>query len=488
VIGSREQIIAIQTELTRLNLYHYTIDGIAGSRTSAGMDQVFGQGHWHAKPADSLVSELRKTPAHQTASAGGHTPAAATHATATPAHQPAAPLAAGAVLFEPNATEASELQAELKRLNCLQHDPKPGFGPEARAALHRGWGNDSWEQLSASDVITRLKSFRTPLVNPTPAPVKVKWSSSDIRAIQAELHRLDVIGPGARSGHMDTLTIIGLNKFYNGDAWKDRSAAEVLGEMKPKVLFLDKDKQEQGGKPKEPSLWEKAEMIVGGFAATEAGIIPPESPDHPTDPKARAAARVQALQDKVNEVSARCKAGTVTPEDKKWLHDLYWGVVVAGYAAGHKEASDLLANYLRDGKQDPYSMSPSLYKKSPVVLAEAKEQKKKAAQMLGSQSGPVKQQSHMLLADSHEMLMCTNHFYLQSTATKRGSKMNIEFKVDHTYYFESYDRNKSTPLGVGGVTVDLPHGMSKYLIQLGMAKEFYYYAMWEDDIEPSDLA
>jgi hypothetical protein len=202
---------------------------------------------------------------------------------------------------------------------------------------------------------------------------------------------------------------------------------------------------------------------------------------------------VGSLQHRLNEITdkARRRATTeITGSDKMFLKFLYGLFVIGGLTKGWPEASQLLRRYLANSPTPPLKIAEDIYQTSTVVKKEIHRQKQLISGALrgGKRNFKIEPQhidrhNHMLLADNDRLKHANNRFWLHSTTDDvQGGFCNTKWSVPDRYEFEDFNgaQSKWTKLEVLGETLIVYDGMSKYLVNLGMASEFDYFSQWEE--------
>src|SRR5262249_16829438 len=152
----------------------------------------------------------------------------------------------------------------------------------------------------------------------------------------------------------------------------------------------------------------------------------------------------------------------------------------------YPEASQLLRYYLGWQAQKPtLRINSVIYEDSAVVKREMARQKRMAAAAMRNGGTESRQQSGKLLAGYPRLKYADNRFILKSTTRKVGkNQYETTWRVDNTYEFEGFRGTSATwktyskwsEFPVLGQKITIYDGLSKFLVDLHMAKEFKYYA------------
>lgn len=203
-------------------------------------------------------------------------------------------------------------------------------------------------------------------------------------------------------------------------------------------------------------------------------------------------------------------------DEKEFLIELYESFWWGGKTKGFWEAAQLADHYLR-GNGLPLQIHEEVYKTSVIVQntkAAIKEYitelvKKKQSfnhirsdhfgfrnsrhfgKLLRGRRNPTTQgyliNSGLIYAEqaNQRLQKADNRFYLDVKNTLIFSKvLKSHWRVDNTYDFEPFSTGKWTELPLAkGKILKLPDGLSQYVTVLNIAKEFKYWAEWDETWE-----
>jgi len=191
--------------------------------------------------------------------------------------------------------------------------------------------------------------------------------------------------------------------------------------------------------------------------------------------------KVQDLQSQIDRIADKAQHGEeLTIKEVAFLKCLYWAIVVGGYLKGYPEAAQLLRCYL-SGSGKELEISSKIYQRSEVVQTEIERQKSLIRQDAKDGKLDKSELSSKLLFASYERLKAAdNRFILKSKNTLLDDSVYTVYRVNNTYNFTGFETGYWTDLTLWGETVKLPDGLSKYLVDIRLAKEFDYYAVWEE--------
>jgi len=198
---------------------------------------------------------------------------------------------------------------------------------------------------------------------------------------------------------------------------------------------------------------------------------------------------VQIGLDAITEKARQHAKEEITFREKALLRSVYYGMVVGGWLRDWPEASALMLHYL--GKSGgPLEIDSGIYERSTRVQKEMKRQKKRAAAELQQGRTVFRDKSPPLFADYNRLKYADHRFFLKSV-TRRGSRKNCvtTWRVDNQYRFEDFRGTDATWWKVSkwsefplrGRRIRIYDGLSRYLVQLGMAAEFDYWATWQEE-------
>ena len=210
----------------------------------------------------------------------------------------------------------------------------------------------------------------------------------------------------------------------------------------------------------------------------------------------KALSELQKQIDVLTDKAQRKAVNEVTIEEKLFLGRLYGVFVVGGVGTGYLEGAALLKRYL-ENTAESLEISSTIYEKSGVVLKEMERQKKLAALALAmgqkvfecAPSGP----QDMLLAEQADkrLFFANNRFWLHSSTTLiNENQFRTSWSVPDHYDFADFKggsnwKLKSSfseiPSLLSNAKLKVYDGLSHFLIQLDMAKEFDYDAHWQEE-------
>jgi len=212
-----------------------------------------------------------------------------------------------------------------------------------------------------------------------------------------------------------------------------------------------------------------------------------------------------------------CKGKLKKPfrkSEKEFMKELFEALWWGGTYHGFYEAAQL-ANHYVNGNGKMLRINPKVYKTSVIVsdtmlalkkYIKAQYHKKKIippllktsdphflmstyAQSLKKGTRSVNKQGYLLdnggllVEQSNLRLKNTDHrFYLTVNTTKTTSdSFFLRWRVESLYDFESFDKNYITEIPLAkGFILKLPDGLSHYLTQIGVAKNFKYSSEWQE--------
>ncbi len=249
--------------------------------------------------------------------------------------------------------------------------------------------------------------------------------------------------------------------------------------------------------------------------------------DIPTSPlwnmakvaKLNATDDLRYLQEAVNYLTCKAKAKLgFSDDDKEFLKELYEAFWWGGHYNGYKEAAQLANHYVNgvgNNQTNPFIINPEVYKTSKIVIATMDamkkfilEQKKlkKHFSLLQCDNAEFRTKSYaqelMLMdyltegkmklsgvleaAQNNQRLHKTDgHFYLKANPVafiNNTKVIQIIWSVDSLYDFEPFEKqNYYTVIPLGENKLLLPDGLSEYMVQIGVAKNFWYRAEWTEN-------
>lgn len=183
------------------------------------------------------------------------------------------------------------------------------------------------------------------------------------------------------------------------------------------------------------------------------------------------------------------KNEALTPSEIFALKTLYGALEKGGRIKGYAEAAQLLDRYLSPTKQGLELVNSKIYQDSPNVQKEINRQKviiKKDA-LDGKLSVGAKLSSKILFADYDRLQKANNRFVLQSETQllRDGKTLSTRFFVEDDYSFEPFAKclydgfYSDFPIPLVG-TLRIPDGLSHYLTQIGLAKDFNHLSEWRE--------
>ena len=197
---------------------------------------------------------------------------------------------------------------------------------------------------------------------------------------------------------------------------------------------------------------------------------------------------LQQTLDKITEKAHRHAVHAVTFKERFFLQITYEGMVSGGFARGFPEAAKLLWHYLRRSGER-LEINSEIYQTSAVVKLEMPRQKQRIGAALRSGRSEVRDVSGKLVTEQGNLRLkyADNRFLLHSvTAKTTNGFCSTTWRVDNSYTFEGFKGNahnwkavsKWSEFPVRGHKIKVYDGLTKFLVNLGMAKEFPYYAAW----------
>lgn len=219
------------------------------------------------------------------------------------------------------------------------------------------------------------------------------------------------------------------------------------------------------------------------------------------------------LQNTIDYLTSKGKlAKPFTDNEKEFMKELFEALWWGGHYRGYKEAAALANHYVNcDGKT--LNINSGVYTDSIVVkdsmvalklyIKELSSQKKpitavstgdsaflrsthsntlkKARRNITSQ-GHILDNGALLVEQSNQRLKNADHrFYLLVNTTKNGSNFISKWKVESIYDFEPFEKGYVTDIPLAkNMTLKLPDGLSNYLTNIGVAKDFTYVSTWQE--------
>jgi hypothetical protein len=211
--------------------------------------------------------------------------------------------------------------------------------------------------------------------------------------------------------------------------------------------------------------------------------------------KQQEAAAVKDFQSTIDAITVKAQdkevKAKITASEKVFLQTLYHAIGAGGNAKGFHEAAALMRHYLGEEgrKGGNFEIDSGIYQNSNVVKKEVERQKVLARAALKKGKGPFKGKSGKLLADYARLKYADNRFILNSvTKPLAGGSFETVWRVDNSYDFEDFQgsstnwkkASKWSEFPVRGYKVIIYDGLSRYLVNLGMAEEFDYFAEWTE--------
>ena len=226
------------------------------------------------------------------------------------------------------------------------------------------------------------------------------------------------------------------------------------------------------------------------------------------------------LQEAVDYLTCKAKAKMdFSDDEKEFLKELYEAFWWGGHYHGFKEAAKLANHYVNgngNGKANPLTINPEVYKTSKIVIATSKamklfiaEQKdqnkafsslrcdntqflskpyaKELLRMNYRTEGKMKSSGVLEAAQNNQRLHKTDgHFYLKAiTSETQSGDMKTIWRIDSLYDFEPFESHDYfTNIPLGPSTLRLPDGLSEHMTKIGVAKAFWYRAEWVEIWRP----
>jgi hypothetical protein len=232
---------------------------------------------------------------------------------------------------------------------------------------------------------------------------------------------------------------------------------------------------------------------------------------------------VDEIQKEVDRLTKKARNNEAfTESEKAFLEDLYEWIALGGRGKGLWEAGKLLNHYLH-GDGETLEIDSGIYENSVIVQYAMAELKKVIAADI-SKTGKIRNNgviwsTHVLkeknfgdpkakgqilaggvlLAEQSNSRLknANNRFVLRSSskaetgASKTQPKITTIWRIEDTWDYNSFaeqknqKRNDVTHLPLrGGKVLKLPDGLSWYLTELKIAKEFTFYSEWEETWSP----
>jgi len=226
---------------------------------------------------------------------------------------------------------------------------------------------------------------------------------------------------------------------------------------------------------------------------------------------------LKILQEALNYLTCKAMAKLdFSADEKEFLKEIYEAFWWGGQYKGYKEAAQLANHYVNgigNTKANPFNLDPEVYKTSKIVIATTtamkqfiKEQKNKNKPINKIQcdnaqfrsqpytrqlfrmnyrtEGKMKSSGVLEAAQSNHRLHKTDgHFYLQAlTSILPNKKLKTIWRIESYYDFEPFEKHDYyTNIPLGSSNLKLPDGLSEYMTQIGVAKEFWYKAEWTEE-------
>src|ERR1051326_57262 len=184
-------------------------------------------------------------------------------------------------------------------------------------------------------------------------------------------------------------------------------------------------------------------------------------------------------QEKVDDLARKAEERKpFTSIEKEEATALYWAFVEGGWIKGYHEASILLTHYLRKDTVSPVLIDFDMYESEPKVQFEM--QKVRIADCDVIRKGATNMIRTSASITARKMNYADNRFTLKSI-TRRLDAQHCEttWEVRSYYRFEDFKGadSKKSHFHAYDQTLIVPDGLSRYLVDQGIAKEFPYYSV-----------
>ena len=221
---------------------------------------------------------------------------------------------------------------------------------------------------------------------------------------------------------------------------------------------------------------------------------------------------------KIDRLTSKARHNAAFEErEKEFLVALYSWIAWGGLLKWYPEASRLLRHYL-NGNGRPITINSDIYETSAIVKYAMGEMKKlmvrdvrhtgtirgggtftsqgvlqdtpRSLAEQKSRGAIVKNGTLLAEQDNQRLKNTDNCFALQATCTvlsKNPVRLRVKWFVRSYWDYESFAEQKARNLNLvtklplaNGSTLRLPDGLSRHLVDLGLAHEFHYNAEWEE--------
>ncbi len=192
----------------------------------------------------------------------------------------------------------------------------------------------------------------------------------------------------------------------------------------------------------------------------------------------------QSVQDRIDVITDKARRNSkeeITFADRAFLRTLYGGMVVGAYLKDWPESAQLMLHYLGPSGE-PLEIDSRIYQNSERVKKEMDKQKKRIASVIGKRT-EFKEKSRRILADYNRLKYADNRFILTSQTHRISTaECMTTWRVDNRYDFEGFKgkNSKWSEFPFRGERIKIYDGLSKYLVELGIAAEFEYWASWQE--------
>ncbi|MBN1525190.1 MAG: hypothetical protein JW904_11940 [Spirochaetales bacterium] len=209
---------------------------------------------------------------------------------------------------------------------------------------------------------------------------------------------------------------------------------------------------------------------------------------------------ISEIQQKIDMLEKKAIKGEYfSIEEKNFCVKVFDSLTFGGRVMGYREASEMLSHYIHgngiamETGKEAFVQNKKVQQACRQILlrleADIRAQRWHEKHRYGSPTLFISQD------EDSRLFYLSNVFEVTATAKKTGkNSYRVEFRVDRFYQFSSYqaqikrfDTPKHLvsyfPTSVPGKTLTIDDGLSEYLVSQGIAKEFDYFAVWEDELK-----
>jgi hypothetical protein len=191
------------------------------------------------------------------------------------------------------------------------------------------------------------------------------------------------------------------------------------------------------------------------------------------------------IEKQILDISKKAiKNEPLTSGEILFLKSFYY-TLAGGGSLLYPEAAQLLNRYLTPSKTGDEIINPIVYENSPTVQKEITRQKSIVLKSASQGNNVITLKSKTLFADYPRLKNANNRFILQSRSTIHGISVRSVFTVRDDYSFEPFAKclykGFYTDFDLHLTKLRVPDGLSQYLTKIGLAKDFFHVATWEEN-------